>query len=196
MREIERRIQRTEAQNSKRVLTLDAPLGVPETFEDHAAMMFDLLAVAYQADITRVFTFMMAREASQRTYPALNIPQTHHDVSHHGGNADNMERHAKVNTALCPAVRDVPREAAGDARGRRHGARPLADLLRRRHERRPGARAVSASAGRPSGAGGGTVKGNRHIVAPEWTPVANLWLGVANLYGVDLDSFAESTGAS
>ena len=97
VREIERRIQRTEAQNSKNVLAVSAPLGVPDTFEAHAALMFDLLAVAYQSDITRVFSFMMSREASQRTYPALNIPQTHHDASHHGGNADNMERHARIN---------------------------------------------------------------------------------------------------
>ncbi len=70
VREIERRIQRAEAQNSKRVIALDAPLGVPDNFVDHANLMFDLLAVAYQSDLTRVFSFMMSREASQRTYPS------------------------------------------------------------------------------------------------------------------------------
>ena len=97
VREIERRIQRTEASNSKRVIALDAPLGVPETFVEHAELMFDLLAVAYQSDLTRVFSFMMSREASQRTYPELNIPGTHHDVSHHGGRPEKMENHAKIN---------------------------------------------------------------------------------------------------
>ena len=193
VREIERRIQRTEAQNSKRVLTLDAPLGVPDTFEGHAAMMFDLMAVAYQSDITRVFSFMMSREASQRTYPELNIPMTHHDVSHHGGNADNMERHAKVNlhyaqlfATFLEKLQAMPEGdgtvldnslifyGAGMSDGQAHAPYPL----------------PLVSIGR----GGGTVKGDRHIVAPEWTPVANLWLGVANLYGVNLDSFAESTG--
>ena len=69
VREIERRIEKTEARNAASVTAVTAPVGVPETFEEHAALMFDLLAVAYQADLTRVFTFMMAREASQRTYP-------------------------------------------------------------------------------------------------------------------------------
>ena len=98
VREIERRIERTEARNAASVTAVTAPVGVPETFEEHAALMFDLLAVAYQADLTRVFTFMMAREASQRTFPALGIPETHHDVSHHGGQPDKMALHAKINT--------------------------------------------------------------------------------------------------
>ena len=175
VREIERRIQRTEAQNSKRVLTLDAPLGMPDTFESHAALMFDLLAVAYQSDITRVFSFMMSREASQRTYPELNIPMTHHDVSHHGGNADNMERHAKVNlhyaqlfATFLEKLQSMPEGdgtvldnslifyGAGMSDGQAHAPYPL----------------PLVSIGR----GGGTIKGDRHIVAPEWTPVANLWL--------------------
>jgi hypothetical protein len=193
VREIERRIQRTEAQNSKKVVALDAPLGVPEKFEDHAALMFDLLAVAYQSDLTRVFSFMMSREASQRTYPDLNIPGTHHDVSHHGGNADNMERHAKINlhyaqlfATFLQKLQAMPEGdgtvldnslifyGAGMSDGQGHAPYPLPLVA--------------------IGRGGGRVKGDRHIVAPEWTPIANLWLGVASLYGIPLESFAESTG--
>jgi hypothetical protein len=193
VREIERRIQRTEAQNSKKVVALDAPLGVPEKFEDHAALMFDLLAVAYQSDLTRVFSFMMSREASQRTYPDLNIPGTHHDVSHHGGNADNMERHAKINlhyaqlfATFLQKLQAMPEGdgtvldnslifyGAGMSDGQAHAPYPLPLVA--------------------IGKGGGRVKGDRHIVAPEWTPIANLWLGVASLYGIPLESFAESTG--
>jgi len=192
VREIERRIQRTEAQNSKRV-ELDAPLGVPETFEEHASLIFELLAVAYQADVTRVFAFMMSREASQRTYPELNIPQTHHDVSHHGGRAEAMELHAKINThyALLFAkfierLRAMPDGdgsvldhslifyGGGMSDGQAHSPYPL----------------PLVSVGRA----GGRIKGDRHLVAPEWTPIANLWLRVADLYGVPLDTFAESTG--
>ena len=192
VREIERRIQRTEAKNATRV-ELDAPLGVPETFEAHASMMFDLLAVGYQADVTRVFSFMMSREASQRTYPELNIPQTHHDVSHHGGQADNMERHAKVNTYYAQLfARFVERLSTmpegdgtvldhslifyggGMSDGQAHAPYPL----------------PLVSLGRAAG----KVKGGRHIVAPEWSPIANLWLSVANLYGVPFDTFAESNG--
>ena len=105
VREIERRIEKTEARNAASVTAVTAPVGVPEAFEDHAALMFDLLAVAYQADLTRVFTFMMAREASQRTYPALDIPETHHDVSHHGNQADKMALHAKIDTHFAHALR-------------------------------------------------------------------------------------------
>jgi hypothetical protein len=192
VREIERRIQRTEAQNAKRV-ELDAPLGVPETFEAHASMMFDLLAVGYQSDVTRVFSFMMSREASQRTYPELNIPQTHHDVSHHGGQADNMERHAKVNTyyaqLFAKFVERLSTMPEGDGTvldhslifygggmsdGQAHAPYPL----------------PLVSLGRAAG----RLKGDRHIVAPEWSPIANLWLSVANIYGVPLETFAESNG--
>jgi len=192
VREIERRIQRTEASNSKRV-DLDAPLGVPETFEEHAALMFELLAVAYQSDVTRVFSFMMSREASQRTYPELNIPQTHHDVSHHGGRPENMELHAKINihyaqlfAAFIEKLRTMPEGdgtvldhslifyGGGMSDGQAHAPYPL----------------PLVSIGRA----GGKVKGDRHLVSPEWTPIANLWLSVANLYGVPLDTFAESNG--
>jgi hypothetical protein len=193
VREIERRIQRTEAQNSKRVVALDAPLGVPDTFEEHAALMFDLLAMAYQADLTRVFSFMMSREASQRTYPKLEIRQPHHDVSHHGNQPENMERHAKVDhhytqlfANFLERLKATPEGdgnlldhslvfyGAGMSDGQAHSPYPLPLVA--------------------VGGGGGKVKGNRHIVAPEWTPIANLWLGVANMFGAPLESFAESTG--
>ena len=83
VREIERRIQKAEARNAAEVTALNAPLGIPESFEEHMALMFDLLVVAYQSDLTRIFTFMTGREASQRTYPALGFKETHHDISHH-----------------------------------------------------------------------------------------------------------------
>ena len=193
VREIERRIQRTEAQNSKSVIALDAPLGVPDTFEAHAALMFDLLAVAYQSDLTRVFSFMMSREASQRTYPELNIPQTHHDVSHHGGRSENMENHAKINlhyaqlfAAFVEKLKAMPEGdgtvlgnslifyGAGMSDGQAHAPYPLPLV------------AVGGASGK--------MKGDRHIVAPEWSPVANLWLSVANLYGISMETFAESNG--
>ena len=192
VREIERRIQRAESQNSKRVITLDAPLGVPDTFAEHAAVMFDLLAVAYQSDLTRVFSFMMSREASQRTYPELGIPGTHHDVSHHGGRPENMENHAKINlyytqlfAAFIEKLKAMPEGdgtvldhslvfyGAGMSDGQAHSPYPLPLV------------AVG---------GAGRFKGDRHVVAPEWTPVANLWLAIANLYGSPLESFAESNG--
>jgi hypothetical protein len=193
VREIERRIQRAEAQSSKEVIALDAPLGVPDTFEAHAALMFDLLAVAYQSDLTRVFSFMMSREASQRTYPELNIPQTHHDVSHHGGRPENMENHAKINlhytqlfAGFAEKLKAMPEGdgtvlsnslifyGAGMSDGQAHAPYPLPLVA--------------------LGGAGGQIRGDRHIVAPEWSPIANLWLSVAGVYGIDLETFAESNG--
>ena len=193
VREVERRIEKTETRNATNVTSVSAPVGVPETFEEHAALMFDLLAVAYQTDLTRVFTFMMAREASQRTYPVLSIPETHHDVSHHGNQPDKMALHAKIDThfaslfaAFIEKLRTSPDGdgsvldhslivfGAGMSDGQAHSAYPL-----------------------PLAAVGGAgqrIKGNRYLVANEWTPVANFWLGVAGMFGGRLDRFGESTG--
>ena len=193
VREIERRIEKTESRNAASVTAVTAPVGVPEVFEDHAALLFDLLAVAYQADLTRVFTFMMAREASQRTYPALDIPETHHDVSHHGGQPDKMALHAKIDThfaSLFAAFVDKLRNApdgdgsvldhsvivfgGGMSDGQAHSAYPLP---------------LAAIGG-----ANGKLKGNRFIVAKEWSPVANFWLSVAGLFGSPIEQFGESNG--
>jgi hypothetical protein len=193
VREIERRIEKTEARNATSVTSVAAPIGVPEAFEDHAALIFDLLTVAYQADLTRVFTFMMAREASQRTYPVLAIPETHHDVSHHGNQPEKMALHARIDThfaSLFAAFLDKLSHSpdgdgsvldhslivfgAGMSDGQAHSAYPL-----------------------PLAAIGGAsrkVKGNRFLVANEWTPVANFWLGVAGMFGSSLEHFGESNG--
>jgi hypothetical protein len=193
VREIERRSEKTEARNATSVTGVAAPIGVPEAFEDHAALMFDLMVVAYQSDLTRVSTFMMAREASQRTYPVLAIPETHHDVSHHGNQPEKMALHAKIDThfaSLFAAFLDKLRHSpdgdgsvldhslivfgAGMSDGQAHSAYPL-----------------------PLAAIGGAsrkIKGNRFLVANEWTPVANFWLGVAGMFGSPLDHFGESTG--
>ena len=190
VREIERRIQRTEARNATQLTSIDAPIGIPDTFDDHAALMFDLLTVAYQADITRVFTFMMAREASQRTYPQLDLTEPWHTLSHHGNDPEKVAKNLKINqyhTQLF--ARFVGRLAAtpdgdgslldhaliffgsGMSDGDSHGTDPLPILA----------------------VGGGAGQGHRHIQAPARTPVGNLWLGVANQFESPLESFGEST---
>jgi Protein of unknown function (DUF1552) len=194
VREIERRIQKTEARNATEVTTLNAPLGVPESFEEHMGLMFDLLVVAYQSDLTRVFTFMTGREASQRTYPALGFKETHHDISHHARQAEKMEQHTRINAYFAALfarflekLRNSP-EADGDvldhsliafgagmSDGQAHNSYPLSFSV--------------------IGGVGGQVKGNRFIIAPEWTPIANVWLGVASMFGSRIESIGESTGA-
>ncbi len=192
VREIERRIQRTETRNSTE-LALAAPVGIPEDFEEHMAVMFDLLAIAYQADLTRVFTFMTGREASQRTYPGLGMSKTHHDTSHHGQQPDNMAQHAKVNTyftvlfaSFLERLRAAPEGegsvldhsliayGTGMSDGQAHNSYPLPLAL--------------------VGGAGGQMRGNRYLIAPEWTSIANLWVSVADMFGTPLESFGESTG--
>jgi hypothetical protein len=192
VREIERRIGRVEARNSAD-LSYAAPVGIPEGFEEHMAVMFDLLAIAYQADLTRIFTFMTGREASQRTYPGLGMSQTHHDTSHHGQQPDKMAQHAKVNTyftvlfaSFLERLRAAPEGdgsvldnsliayGTGMSDGQAHNSYPLPFAL--------------------VGGAGGQVRGGRYRIAPEWTPIANVWVSVAGLYGGRLETFGESTG--
>ena len=97
IREIERRIERAEQQAHAQPDVPNAPVGVPEAYVEHVALMFDLLALAFQADLTRVFTFMMAREVSQRTYPEIGVTEPHHSISHHGNRPAAIEGHARLN---------------------------------------------------------------------------------------------------
>src|SRR5258708_35826916 len=97
LREIERRIGQNEARKNAPEAALDQPMGVPDSFEEHVGLMFDLLAASYQANVTRVFTFMLSREISQRTYPQLGMSEQHHSVSHHQGNPDKIAKVVKIN---------------------------------------------------------------------------------------------------
>ncbi|HUK33647.1 MAG TPA: DUF1552 domain-containing protein [Vicinamibacterales bacterium] len=189
VREVERRIQRAEQQTNELAVP-NAPIGVPDAFEDHVGLMFDLLSLAYQADLTRVFTFMMAREFSQRTYPQVGVPEPHHTISHHGNNPALIEEHAKVNTyhaslfaKFLDRLKAVPDGdgtlldhamlvyGSGMSNGNGHTPYPLPHLI-----------------------AGGAVKGNRHVVAAEHSPNANMHLSIAGKFGVDLGSFGVSTG--
>ncbi len=147
LREIERRIQKQEARGATQVDAPDAPIGVPDSFDEHVALLFDLLAVAYQADITRVFTFMMSRELSQRTYPQIGVTEQHHSVSHHQNNPEKMAQVVKINTYYARMYAKVPGEIAIHSGWRRLVARSLADHLWRRHGRFERARHGPAAAG-------------------------------------------------
>lgn len=192
VREIERRIQRTMARGSSDAEAMAAPLGIPDSFEEHMRLMFDLLAVAFQADLTRVFTFMTSREASQRTYPELGLSKTHHDTSHHARVPETMAEHAKINTYYSSLFAEFLTKlaespdgdgslldhsliayGAGMSDGQAHSPYPL----------------PFATFGRL----GGRIRGNRFVVAPDWTPIANLWLGVAGMYGSPIERIGEST---
>ncbi len=98
VREIEQRIQKAEKQSLTDVEVPDAPVGIPEEFEDHAALMYDLMALAYEADLTRVVTYMKSRDASQRVYPKIGVTEPHHAMSHHGNNSEKLANLVKLNT--------------------------------------------------------------------------------------------------
>jgi hypothetical protein len=191
VREIERRIQKQEARGATQVDAPDAPIGVPDSFDDHVALMFDLLAVAYQADITRVFTFMMSRELSQRTYPQIGVTEQHHSVSHHLNKPDKMAQCVKINSyyagmyaKFLEKLRSTPDGdgsvldhsliiyGAGMADSNVHATDPLPVIA----------------------IGGGVGAGHRHIELPARTPVGNFWLNVAEKFGKPMDRFGDSTG--
>ena len=134
VREVERRIQKAEAQTLDNPLPdLDRPVGVPAAYADHARLMFDLQVLALQGDITRVITFQLARETSNRTYPEIGVADPHHptDAPRRRSGEDREDREDQSVPRV--AVRLLPREADGGARRRRHAARPLAVSLRQRH---------------------------------------------------------------
>jgi hypothetical protein len=190
LREIERRIQRAEKQ-SRVDVTMDVPLGVPDSFEEHVGLMYELLAVAYQADVTRVFTFMLSRELSQRTYPNIGVTEQHHTVSHHGNDAQKIAQNVKVNTyhmglfaKFLERLRATPDGdgslldhslifyGGGMGNPNGHASDPLPVLA----------------------VGGGVGKGHRHIKLKPQTPIGNLWLAVANRFGSTIDTFGDSDG--
>jgi len=193
VREIERRIQRAEERAHNTPEVPNAPVGVPESYEEHVGLMFDLLALAYQADLTRVFTFMMAREVSQRTYPEIGVTEPHHTISHHGNRPAAITSHATLNahhvTLFARFIERLRTTREGDGTlldhslivygsgmsdGNGHTGGPLPHVL--------------------LGKAGGRVRGNRHLVTPEGTPMANMLLALAQLNGVEQDRFGVSRG--
>ena len=191
VREIERRIERTEAHNSSRVLPADAPIGVPESYEEHVGLLYDLLAVAYEAELTRVFSYMVARELSARTYPQAGVPEQHHQVSHHGNDPEKIAKVARINTyhsqlfaKFLDKLRSTP-----------DGDGSLLDHSLIMYGGGMGNPNVHAAGPLPIVAvGGGAGRGNRHLQAAADTPVGNLWLGVAHRYGSAMDRFGVSSG--
>ena len=114
----------------------ERPTDIPASFDAHTKLMFDLQALAFQADITRVFSMIMSRELSTMTFPSIGVPEQHHGVSHHRNDPQLIAKKARIDLYQAQLLRLLPREAAGDARRRRLAARPVAAALRRRHGRR------------------------------------------------------------
>ena len=190
VREIERRIQRNEAQQRADVM-FEKPLGIPDAFEAHTALMTDLLALAYQTELTPVFTFMMSREGSQRTFGTIGVPDPWHVTSHHGDKAEKIANNAKINVFCLQMVERL----LGKLQALPDGDGSVLDHSLIFYGSGMANSNVHATDPLPMVAvGGGLGRGNRHLVLPKDTPIGNLWLTVANRFGSEQRTFGQSTG--
>lgn len=194
VREVERRIQAAEAEAAQNELPdLDRPLGVPAAYADHARLMFDLQVLALQGDVTRVITFQLARETSNRTYPEIGVPDPHHPLSHHGNDPDKVARMAKINAFHVSLFAEFLEKL----KVTKDGSGSLLDHSLYLYGSGMGNPNVHDHHNLPvivAGGAAGRMRGGRHIRFEESTPLANLHLSLLNKVGVPMDSFADSTG--
>ena len=191
VRDIERRIQMAEAQSGRELPVVDQPAGIPGTFGEHAKLMFDLQALAYETDLTRVVTFMMGREITGRTYAEIGVPDAHHPISHHQRDPAKLAKLTKINQFHVQLFSDfLARLAAtpdgdgtlldhsmiiygaGMADSNAHASQNLPILL----------------------AGGGAGTGGRHVRYSADTPLANLHLSLLDRLGVPVEALGHANG--
>jgi hypothetical protein len=195
IREIERRIQRAEKnQGDEGLLLPTRPAGVPFDFEEHVRLMYDLMLLAYQANITRVVTFMVSREVSNRTYPQVGVADGHHAISHHQNRAEKMEKNVRIQTfnvgMFAEFVEKLKNTPDGDgsmldnmvllygsnmSNSNAHDHYPLPNLV--------------------LGGANGRMKGGRHLKYADHTPMTNLLVSMLDKAGVRQETLGDSTGA-
>jgi Protein of unknown function (DUF1552) len=194
VREIERRIQKTEKEQTDPDITVPpSPAGIPYSYEDHVKLMYDLLVLAFQANITRVITFMVAREISNRTYPQVGVPDGHHAISHHQNRAEKMEKNVKIQTYHIGLFAQFLEKM----RSTRDGDGSLLDhsvLLYGSNMSNSNAHNHFPLPNLVLGGASGRLTGNRHLRYPDHTPMTNLLLSVLDRAGVDLETLGDSTG--
>ncbi len=193
VRDIERRIDVARQQTSRELPSMQRPGGVPDTFEEHAKLMFDLQVLAFQADLTRMITFMVGREKTERPYPEIGVADAHHPLTHHGGDRQKIEKvvqiealQSKVFAYYLDKLQSTPDgdgslldhmivtygSAISEANG--HSVNDLPLLI--------------------AGGGTGALKGGRHIQYPKDTPIANLQLTLLDKLGIPVENFGDSNG--
>jgi len=192
IRDVERRIQVAEDQSDDSLPLIDHPAGIPGNYEDHVKLMFDLMVLAYQTDMTRVITMMLGREFSGMTYPQIGVPDAHHPISHHAGEAEKIAKMAKVNhyhmtlfTYMLDRLRSTP-----------DGDGTLLDHMTMMY----GYGMADSNSHSPydiplvlAGGGAGTIKGGRHLRFKD-TPLANLHITLLDNLGVRVDRIGDSSG--
>ena len=193
VRDVEQRIVRAESTNSNFEVP-DQPVGVPETFKEYIELMFDLQVLAFQADITRVSSLMMARENVNRSYPEIGLPEAHHSISHHGFNPEKMKNYAKLNAyhveTLGYFLKKLDSIKDGDGSLLDHTAVLFGSGMSEGNTHNNYNVPVIVVGGKSQ-----QIKGDRHLRYPKGTPLANLMLGLSDRYGVKVDKFGDSTAA-
>lgn len=194
VREVERRIEYSGKAATGELNGIEAPAGVPEDYGEHVRLMFDCLLLAFQTDVTRIATFMYANAGSNRSYRSIDVPEGHHDLSHHGGDRNKHIKIAKINQfhieqfayllekmstiqegdgTLLDHVMLVYGSGIGD--GNRHNHDDLPVLL--------------------AGKGGGTIQSGRHIRYPKDTPLTNLYVSMLDRIDASAEAVGDSTGS-
>ena len=193
LRDVERRIQKAEEQSSKELPDVAQPAGIPDNFPAHVRLLYDLQLLAFQSDLTRVTTFMYGREQTGRPYPQIGVPEPHHPLTHHQQDPVKMDKcckiqrhHIELFAEYLEKLRNTPDGdgslldhvillfGSGISNSDRHTHGPLPTFL--------------------VGGGAGTLKGGRHLIYPEHTPLTNLQLTLLNKLGVPAESLGDSTG--
>ena len=194
VREIEQRIQRTQQNNVSTPLpNVEQPAGVPDSYEEHIETLFEMLALAFQADVTRVSCFQMARELSGRTYPNIGVPEAHHSVSHHQLNPHNIEQYTRINThqvsLFSKLIERLHNTPDGDGSLLDHSIMMYGSGMGDGDHHTPYNLPVILVGG-----GRGQLEGGRHIKYPMHTPFMNLGLSLLDKVGVEIESLGDSTG--
>ena len=193
VRDIERRIQMAEAQNSRELPVVDQPAGVPSDYAEHARLMMDLLALSYQTDMTRISTFMLAREVSAHSYPEIGVSDSHHPLSHHQDEAAKLDRLHKINEyhfrQFAYLVKKLAAMPEGDGTMLDYTlflyGTGISDSNTHFHDDLP----IALVGGKAAG-----LMGGRYVRHPKGTPLSNLHLTILENLGVQADKFGESTG--
>jgi len=193
VRDVERRIQMAEQQNSRELPVVDQPIGIPADYAEHARLMMDMLALAYQTDLTRVSTFMLAKEVSGRSYPEIGVADSHHPVSHHQDEPAKLERLYKINEyhfrQFAYLVDKLSKLPDGDGNMLDHTlflyGTGISDSNTHFHDDLP----IALVGGKAAG-----IRGGRYVRYPKGTPLTNLHVTILQNMGVPVEHMGDSTG--
>jgi hypothetical protein len=193
IRDVEQQLDRMEHRLGTITGDAEAPVGLPEAFDDHMTVTYNLMHLAYQADITRVFTFLLGHEASTRAYTHIGVPEAHHSISHHAGDPDKLQKYAKIGTyhiaKLAEFAKKLKETPDGDGNLLDHTLLYWGSGMSNgnAHERKnPPAVLVGGANGR--------MKGNQHIAVQKEEPTANLLLAIGDVANVEVEKIGPSTG--